>query len=72
MAANPNNLNYFLRGGSVLPTYAMGNVDGTANMKYWRQGGGVAFQAAILPWFNPETYTGYLNYGQAVNRSNTY
>ena len=72
MAANPNNLHYFLRGGTVLPTYATGNVNGTADCQYFRRGGTVMFGAAILPWYFNQEFMGSSNFGQAVPRSNSF
>ena len=46
-APDSDTLNYWLRGGTVLPPYERGNVKGTANMNYWSRGGSVMFPAAI-------------------------
>lgn len=49
MAANPNNFNYWLRNGSVLPPYTLGNVAGTARFDYFERNGTIMFPAAIQP-----------------------
>jgi len=49
VAANPNNVNYFLRGGTVWPQYVLGSVAGTADTDYWIRDGVIQFPADIQP-----------------------
>ena len=50
MAANPNNVNYVLGGGTVLPRWVLGSVtEGTGAVDYFERGGTIVFQAAIQP-----------------------
>lgn len=44
---NPNNLNYWLRDGSVFFPYALGKVAGTADSNYWLRDGTIAYPADI-------------------------
>ena len=72
MSANPNTLSYFVRGGTVLPNYATGNVNGTGTCAYFVRGGTVMFKSAILPWYYGQEFAGGYNAGQAVPRSNSF
>jgi len=47
MAADPNKLNYWIRGGTVLPPYVRATAQNTNNAQYFDRGGTVMFPAII-------------------------
>lgn len=47
MSANPNNFNYWLRGGTVLPPYVRASAQNTNNAQYFDRAGTVVFSAMI-------------------------